>query len=124
MSSARQAVHLADSLRGFGKPPALSPSHQQVLPRGINLNTWGNRKNPVSWGLCPHENGSDSRFAGVCLSLESVNCEASTTIGVDIGMKPAKAAQMVETGTIRDAGLQVMSRKTMALASCKNLLVG
>ena len=39
MSSARQAVHLADSFTGFGKRPAFTPSHQQVLPRGITVNT-------------------------------------------------------------------------------------
>jgi hypothetical protein len=48
MSSARHAVHRSDSLTGFGKRPDFTPSHQQVLPRGMTLNTWGNRKNPVS----------------------------------------------------------------------------
>src|SRR5438552_3518606 len=83
MSSARQAVHRADSFTGFGKRPDLTPIHQLVLPRGITLKTCGNRKKPVSgmsyisnvslhfrydqytiaaW-LCPNENGSDSQFA-------------------------------------------------------------
>lgn len=48
MSSARQAVQRAESLTGLGKRPDLTPSHQQVFPRGMTLNTWGNRKNPVS----------------------------------------------------------------------------
>src|SRR5579872_5982421 len=48
MSSARQAVHRAESFTGFGKRPDLTPSHQLVLPRGMTLSTCGNRKNPVS----------------------------------------------------------------------------
>src|ERR1700674_680937 len=52
MSAARQAVHLADSFTGLGKRPDFTPSHQQVLPRGITLNTCGRRKNPVSGISC------------------------------------------------------------------------
>ena len=52
MSSARQAVHRADNLTGFGKRPDLTPSHQLVLPSGITLNTCGNRKNPVCGISC------------------------------------------------------------------------
>src|SRR5260370_31792764 len=52
MSSARQAVHRADNLIGFGKRPDLTPSHQLVLPRGITVNTCANRKNPVSGISC------------------------------------------------------------------------
>jgi hypothetical protein len=52
MSSARQAVHLADSLMGLGKRPDLTPSHQHVLPSGMTLSTCVNRKNPVSGMSC------------------------------------------------------------------------
>jgi hypothetical protein len=48
MSSARHAVHRADNLTGFGKRPDLTPSHQQVLPRGITQSTCDRRRNPVS----------------------------------------------------------------------------
>src|SRR4051812_20867539 len=52
MSSARHAVHRADSFTGFGNRPDLTPSHQQVLPSGITLSTCGNRKNPVCGISC------------------------------------------------------------------------
>ena len=41
-------MHRADSFTGFGKRPDFTPSHQQVFPRGMILNTCLNRKNPVS----------------------------------------------------------------------------
>lgn len=52
MSSARQAVHRAESLTGFGKRPDLTPSHQQVFLTGIMLSTCGNRKKPVKGISC------------------------------------------------------------------------
>ena len=52
ISSARQAVHRADSFTGFGKRPAFTPSHQHVLPTGITLSTCGRRRNPVSGMSC------------------------------------------------------------------------
>ena len=48
MSSARHAVHRADSLTGLGNRPDFTPSHQQVLPSGITLSTCGKRRKPVS----------------------------------------------------------------------------
>lgn len=48
MSSARQAVQRADNFTGFGNRPDFTPSHQHVLPSGMTLSTWGNRKKPVS----------------------------------------------------------------------------
>lgn len=38
----------ADSFTGFGKRPDLTPSHQQVLPRGMTVKTCESRTNPVS----------------------------------------------------------------------------
>lgn len=79
MSSARQAVQRSESLTGFGNRPVLTPSHQHVLPRGMILRTWGNRRKPVSGiscilcsisihgitycGLCLAESGAESRLA-------------------------------------------------------------
>jgi len=72
MSSARQAVHRADNLTGFGKRPDFTPSHQLVLPRGITLNTCGNRTNPVSGISCISKSLSASTSKSLCSSIHGL----------------------------------------------------
>jgi hypothetical protein len=52
MSSAFHAVHRSDNLIGFGNRPDFTPAHQHVLPSGITVKIWANRKNPVSGIVC------------------------------------------------------------------------
>jgi hypothetical protein len=103
MSSARQAVHRADNLIGFGKRPDFTPFHQDVLPSGINVNTCANLKKPVSGISCisprdltfnhdvsktysttkhitdrgqsPVQNGGQSQSAGVAIAIGKRNTD-------------------------------------------------
>jgi hypothetical protein len=102
MSSARQAVHRAESLIGFGKRPDFTPSHQHVFPTGMTLSTWGRRKNPVS-GMSNIEipiyfSTSDCSMTGglmsrrISLAASSSDCRNAAMAGLTVLQSPKVCA--------------------------------